>query len=195
METLKKRKRKNAVHYVNNKQFLQDIIKYTKLNKRAIENNLEPPKIPDSIGLAIFNMANHFAHKHNFSYLLFKDDMILDGIESCVRAIRFNKFDPSKSSNPFAYFTQIIFYAFLKRIYIEETQKAIRYKKMRFQLSDEMFELEQEGIDINQLMPDDIHDFIDKYERTKKRSTNKVKTPKTQKNKYINILHTVILDT
>jgi len=141
-------------------------------------------------------MANHFAHKNNFSYLLFKEDMILDGIESCIRAIRFNKFDPSKSSNPFAYFTQIIYYAFLKRIYIEESQKAIRYKKMTQQLNDEMIDLAQEGIDLNQMMPDDLHDFIDKYERTKKRTSNNKKTPKStvQKNKYVNLLQSILQD-
>ena len=57
---------------------------------------------------------------------MFRDDMISDGIENCVQYI--HNFDPAKSKNPFAYFTQIIHYAFLRRIQKEKKQLDIKTK-------------------------------------------------------------------
>jgi len=133
-------KRKRSEHYVNNKEFLAALVAYhndvesafikkygripTK-DDRAQRWDTKPP-IPRYIGECFLKIANHLSFKPNFVNYMFKDDMVCDGIENCVQYI--NNFDPAKSSNPFAYFTQIIHYAFLRRIQREKRQLEIKNK-------------------------------------------------------------------
>ena len=106
-------KRKRSEHYVNNKEFLAALIKYREDKEIAeIQGKLKPP-IPRYIGECFLKIANHLSFKPNFVNYMFKEDMISDGIENCVQYI--HNFNPEKSQNPFAYFTQIIHYAFLRR--------------------------------------------------------------------------------
>jgi hypothetical protein len=133
-------KRKRSEHYVNNKEFLVALIKYReeveltfiRLNKRepTKEDRSKTwetkPQIPRYIGECFLKIANHLSFKPNFVNYMFKEDMISDGIENCVQYI--HNFDPNKSQNPFAYFTQIIHYAFLRRIQREKKQLEIKNK-------------------------------------------------------------------
>ena len=119
-------KRKRSEHYVNNKEFLAALIKYREDKEIAELKGLPKPPIPRYIGECFLKIANHLSFKPNFVNYMFKDDMICDGIENCVQYI--NNFNPEKSSNPFAYFTQIIHYAFLRRIQKEKKQLEIRQK-------------------------------------------------------------------
>jgi len=84
------------------------------------------PQIPDYIGECIYQISNRLASKPNFSGYSYKDEMISDGLENAIQAI--GNFNPEKSSNPFAYFTQIIWYAFLRRIDKEKKQLYIKHK-------------------------------------------------------------------
>ena len=84
------------------------------------------PRVPNYIGECFLKIATHLSYKPNFVNYMFREDMICDGIENCVQYIK--NFDPEKSSNPFAYFTQIIHYAFLRRIQKEKRQMDIRTK-------------------------------------------------------------------
>ena len=132
--------RKKSEHYVNNKELLEALIVYrSKVEKSFFElNGREPtredrakrwegkPPIPNYLGDCFLKIATHLSYKPNFVNYMFKDDMICDGIENCVQYI--NNFDPEKSSNPFAYFTQIIHYAFLRRIQKEKKQLEIKSK-------------------------------------------------------------------
>lgn len=119
-------KKKRSEHYVNNKEFLIAMVEYKKLVANALERGDPKPQIPRYIGECFLKIANHLSFKPNFVNYMFKDDMICDGIENCVRYI--NNFDPEKSQNPFAYFTQIIHYAFLRRIQQEKKQLEIKNK-------------------------------------------------------------------
>ena len=118
--------RKRSEHYVNNKEFLAAIVEYKYLIKLAEEKGNPKPIIPRYLGECFMKIARHLSYKPNFVNYMFKEDMISDGIENCVQYI--NNFNPEKSSNPFAYFTQIIHYAFLRRIQKEKKQLEIRQK-------------------------------------------------------------------
>ena len=118
--------RKRSEHYVNNKEFLYAIVAYKKDIKDAEEAGQPRPVIPRYIGECFLKIATHLSYKPNFVNYMFKDDMVCDGIENCVQYI--NNFNPEKSTNPFAYFTQIIHYAFLRRIQKEKKQLEIRQK-------------------------------------------------------------------
>ena len=119
-------KRKRSDHYVNNKDFLAALIKYREDVEIASVQDKPKPVIPRYIGECFLKIANHLSFKPNFVNYMFKDDMICDGIENCVQYI--HNFNPKKSENPFAYFTQIIYYAFLRRIQREKRQLEIKNK-------------------------------------------------------------------
>lgn len=145
-------KRKRSEHYVNNKDFLQALIKYREdveisfirkygqqptKDDRAKSWDTKPP-IPRYIGDCFLKIANHLSFKPNFVNYMFKEDMISDGIENSVQYI--HNFDPEKSQNPFAYFTQIIHYAFLRRIQREKRQMEIKNKILEKSGFSEVFE-------------------------------------------------------
>ena len=132
--------RKKTEHYVNNKKLLEELIVYRAKVFKAKEKYIkkygeDPPKmgawegkptIPNYLGECFLKIANHLSYKPNFVNYMFREDMISDGIENCVQYI--HNFDPEKSRNPFAYFTQVIHYAFLRRIQKEKKQLDIKTK-------------------------------------------------------------------
>jgi len=126
MENIMAKKKEESKHYIDNKQFLAALVEYKKEVNRAKKNNDERPQVPDYIGDCFIKIANHLAYKSNFINYSFREDMILDAIENCL--IYMDNFDPKKSSNPFAYFTQITYYAFLRRIQKEKKHLQTKYR-------------------------------------------------------------------
>ena len=118
--------RKRSEHYVNNKEFLAAIVEYKEKVALAAEKGEAKPRITNYLGECFLKIATHLSFKPNFVNYMFKDDMVCDGIENCVQYI--NNFNPEKSKNPFAYFTQIIYYSFLRRIQKEKKQLEIKGK-------------------------------------------------------------------
>ena len=118
--------RKKSEHYVNNKELLEALIVYREKVAIAEEKDLPKPRITNYLGSCFLKIATHLSYKPNFVNYMFRDDMISDGIENCVQYI--HNFDPEKSRNPFAYFTQIIHYAFLRRIQKVKKQLDIKNK-------------------------------------------------------------------
>ena len=118
--------KKKSEHYVNNKELLEALIVYRAKVAHAKENDLPKPRITNYLGECFLKIATHLSYKPNFVNYMFREDMISDGIENCVQYI--HNFDPEKSRNPFAYFTQIIHYAFLRRIQKEKKQQVIKRK-------------------------------------------------------------------
>ncbi len=131
------RTRKKSEHYVNNKEFLQALIVYRTQCAEAEEKGEPRPRITNYLGSCFLKIATHLSYKPNFVNYMFREDMICDGIENCVQYIK--NFDPAKSSNPFAYFTQIIHYAFLRRIQKEKRQMDIRSKIIERSGFEEVF--------------------------------------------------------
>jgi hypothetical protein len=160
---------KQPKHYVNNKDFLNALIEYKKSCAIAKENKKPEPQIPNYVGECFLKIAEHLSRKPNFIMYSFKDEMICDGVENCL--MYFRNFDETKSSNPFAYFTQIIYYAFLRRIMKEKKQLYVKYKAtQQFGILDEAEMMEDENGNIVQFeMYDNISEFIFNFEENKRK--------------------------
>lgn len=113
-------------NYIDNKALYQAFVEYKKDIARCKKNELKPPKIPDYIGECILLIANRLSSRANFCAYTYKDEMVSDGIENCI--LYLHNFNPAKSKNPFAYFTKIIYYAFVRRIQKEKKQLYIKRK-------------------------------------------------------------------
>ena len=138
------RTRKRSEHYVNNKEFLNAIVIYRNQCKRAEEAGEDRPRIKNYLGECFLKIATHLSYKPNFVNYMFREDMISDGIENCVQYI--HNFDPEKSRNPFAYFTQIIHYAFLRRIQKEKKQLEIKTKIIEKSGYDEVMTVDDSSL-------------------------------------------------
>ena len=119
-------KRKRSEHYVNNKEFLAALIRYREDVEIARLQDKPKPVIPRYIGECFLKIANHLSYRPNFINYTYRDEMISDGIENCLQYA--SNFNPDKSKNPFAYFTQIIYYAFIRRIQREKKQQHVKHK-------------------------------------------------------------------
>ena len=175
-------------HYVNNEHFLEEMVVFRAAVKEAEATNGERPRVPEYIGECLFKIATHLARKPNFANYTFKEDMVSDGIENCLLYI--DNFDPEKSKNPFAYFTQIIYYAFLRRIQKEKKHLYIKYKSMDNLIITSLIENNGEeyvSSSLNGVMHDSyseefISDFIKAFEvnKDKKIASAKPRKKKTE---------------
>jgi len=151
-----------AKNYVNNKSLLEALIQYKADCKEAEECGDPTPKIPEYIGECIFLISTRLATKPNFSGYSYKDDMISDGIENCIQYI--HNFDPEKSQNPFAYFTQIIWFAFLRRIQKEKKQMYIKFKSSQAMMTEAaIMDSNEVQVQLND-PPEYIAEFIKEFE-------------------------------
>lgn len=164
---------KKSNHYINNADFLKALIDYKKLCEKANKKKLEDPPIPNYIGECFLKIADHLSRKPNFVSYSFRDEMIADGIENCL--MYFRNFDPEKSKNPFAYFTQIIYYAFLRRIQKEKKQLYVKYKATEmFGILDEFEMFEDSDGNMRQFqLYDNISEFIHTFEEAKEKKKKK----------------------
>ena len=171
-----------ANNYINNEEFIKILNRYKKEKKKAIKNKEPIPHIPEDIGLAILNIARGLARRPNFSGYTFKEDMISDGVENCINYI--DNFDSKISKNPFSYFTQIIYYAFLRRIEFESKQSYVKYKSFEVSelYSDHKHERKKHVNLIKSIINEKTQDTITKFET---RQSNK--STKSKKSKNINL--------
>lgn len=121
-------KRGTGAYYIDNKRFFEEMQKYKNLCNEAEESGDEYPRIPNYIGECFYKIATKLSNKPNFMNYSYKEEMIGDAIENCIQYIR--SFKPEKSNNPFSYFTQVVWHAFIHRIQKEKKQQYIRYKAM-----------------------------------------------------------------
>ena len=119
-------KAKLKPHYVDNKKFLQAMVDWRSKVQKAEDNKRKNTVVTNYIGECFLKIANHLSYRPNFINYTYRDDMISDGIENCLQYM--NNFNSEKSSNPFAYFTQIIYYAFIRRIQKEKKQQDVKAK-------------------------------------------------------------------
>lgn len=150
-------------NYVNNPDFLEALIEHKRLCEESRKEGKELPVVSRYIGECIQSIAYRLATRPNFSGYSFKEDMIMDGIENSLLYIE--NFDPEKSSNPFAYFTQIIWFAFLRRIAKEKKHLYTKLKSSQSMLA--LGETHVGGGDVKlhmNLEADYINDFIQDYE-------------------------------
>lgn len=146
-------------NYVNNADLLKEMKIYVEKYSIAKSKNEEFPKVSNYIGECILLIANRLANKPNFSGYSFKEEMISDGIENCLMYL--HNFNPEKSNNPFAYFTQIIKFAFIRRIQKEKKQHYVKIKNFEnLQLTDMIINNELKTVDLNDIS----HSFVKDYE-------------------------------
>lgn len=171
---------KAKAHYVDNKLFYTVLLQYKKDIEQAKQERKPKPRIPEYVGECLYKIANRLSTKPNFINYTYRDEMISDGIENCISYLE--NFDPEKSTNPFAYFTQIIYFAFLRRIQKERKHLYIKQKTLlNFAFEGmlvegtEDFENFQGKIDLdNDYMTNLVKDFETKAE-LKKQKNKKVK--------------------
>jgi len=170
------RNKKKNPHYVNNKDFLDAMIVFKKQVQEAEDNGKDRPIVPMYVADCIMKIATHLSYKPNFVNYTFRDEMICDGIENCLQYI--DNFDPEKSNNPFAYFTQIVYYAFLRRI-----QKEKKYLYTKFKASEninifgETADVQEhdkkidfsDDIKYNEWTQEYMSEFIENFEEHKRR--------------------------
>lgn len=170
-------KKKVPVHYVDNKKLYTEMIKFIDKVNEAKEKGLgkdKYPRVPDYIGECIFKIANKLSHRPNFIGYSYREEMIGDAIENCFMYI--HNFNPEKSKNPFAYFTQIMYFAFIRRIQKEQKQQYIKQKSMIENSTMNIMAASpedskhlsqiQQSMDINMDM---FTSYADKFEKKKKK--------------------------
>lgn len=163
---------KNSTHYINNKEFYQMMVEYKEVCKQAEDQNLPKPRIPDDIGKCLYLIATRLATKWNFAGYTYREEMVGDALENLIVAV--HSFDPNKSKNPLAYFTQISWYAFLRRIEKEKKQTFVKYKSLEHFIVDSA----SNGEDINPYANFDITNekmkpILEKYEKKPKNKESK----------------------
>ena len=165
-------------HYVNNKEFLQAMIEWRERVDEAENSGKTPPQVTNYIGECFLKIATHLSYKPNFINYTYREEMICDGIENCLQYIK--NFNPEKSNNPFAYFTQIIYYAFLRRINKEKKQSHVKNKMLEKQEVMSYTTMEHDdrtynvgNIDLSNFLPDeDVYKPKQKTNKTKKNLEN-----------------------
>ena len=170
-----KRKKVAKAHYVDNAKFLEEMIEYKRQYHISKSNDEELPIISEYLGSVFLKIAQRLSFRPNFINYAFKNDMISDGIENCLHYI--HNFNPDKSSNPFEYFTQIIYYAFIRRIQKEKKQLYIKYKSMQnYEISPEYVEYMNYDEDFktttdfkNSDFRVVVDEFVHNFEETKKK--------------------------
>lgn len=123
-----KPKRKRKVNYINNQRFLEEIVNHRDRLKAAREAERNEPILPDYIGECFLQIAERYSRKPQFAMYPYREEMVYDALENCI--LYWESFNPDKGSNPFAYFTQVTHYAFLRRIEKEKYQLYVKFKSL-----------------------------------------------------------------
>jgi hypothetical protein len=192
-ETLLSSKRQKRDHYIDNERFFREMQEWKKTVHEAEQTGEKEPPVTPYIGECFLKIAEQLSSKPNFAHYAYRDEMICDAVENCV--VYAANFDPDKSSNPFSYFTQIIYYAFLRRIQREKKQSFIKYKMVKDKIAEGSlgkFANRMKGLEENDssfeyrdfaakkfdLSENDIDNFTRELEKEDKRGKKKKKAKK-----------------
>jgi hypothetical protein len=178
-----KRRDPNSRHYVDNKEFLVAITEYRERVQAAKAAGEQKPRVTEYLGECMVKIANHLAYKSNFVNYTFRDEMILDGIENCITYI--DNFDPEKSKNPFAYFTQITYYAFIRRIQKEKKQMDTKKKFIGSLDMQELMMADADGNDGNAEYLEYIRKAVDEAAQLEEKHADQKAGLKKRRPKYL----------
>lgn len=174
-------KKRRSAYYIDNKRFYEEMRKYIELCREAAETADEYPIIPNYLGECFFKISTRLATRPNFSNYSYREEMVGDAIENCIHYVR--SFDPDKSSNPFAYFTQIAWNSFVSRINKEKKQQYVKYKSMENMLVHNTNFVHSGAGD--QIITAEFHEntqtFIKNYEETLERTKQKKEEKKIER--------------
>jgi hypothetical protein len=165
-------------HYVDNKKFFDALVEYRQQVDSAAANGLPKPLVSNYIGECFLKIATHLSYKANFINYTFKDDMISDGIENCLTAVE--KFDPARSTNPFAYYTQIIYFAFVRRIQKEKKQQATKYRMLENIDIDQIVAHAEDNDELVNHLMDMVHKRLDSIEPERRVAGKPGRKPKVK---------------
>ena len=156
-----KKRRKN--NFIDNKEFYSAIVNYRAKYKAAKDAGEDLPVMPRYLGKCFLDIAEHLSMRPNFSNYMYRQDMVMDAVENCV--LYWFRFDPEKSKNPFSYFTQVCWYAFIRRINKEKRQIDICDKIISKSGFEELFQSDALG---NKADYNSIKDAVDQRRRGRK---------------------------
>jgi len=184
-------KPKQKPHYVNNKQFSLAVVDYVKLVREAEEKNEKLPIVPDYIAECFLKIAEGLSHKSNFIRYTYREEMVMDAVENCLKAVtNYNIETATRTGNPnaFAYFTQICYYAFLRRLAKEKRQQDIKFRFIEKAGIDDFIQYDEGGMvdqSVSRAFVDQLKDRIDKVRdhdtQIKEFATKEKKKQKTKK--------------
>ncbi len=157
--------KEKPLHYVNNEEFSKAIIEYVKNANNEVANGNTKPIVTDYIARCFLKIAEGLSHKANFVRYTYREEMVMDAVENCLKAIEnYNVETATRTGSPnaFAYFTQISWYAFLRRIEKEKKQQDIKVRYLtEFALDELISEENDEAIAQTQAFVDELRGRID----------------------------------
>ena len=176
---------KQRPHYVNNKDFSNAVVEYVRLLQQCEKDNLPKPMLPNYIAECFLKICEGLSHKANFVRYTYREEMVMDAVENCLKSV--DKFDPDTATrsgnlNAFSYFTQISWYAFLRRIQKEKKQMYIRFKSSQQMIATGGTYAGGEDVTLNLTTSADymnsfVQDYEDKIARDKAKRTSVPATP------------------
>ena len=163
--------RKKSIHYVNNADFSTAVVSYVEKVENARKEETDIPKVPDHIAQCFLRIAEGLSHKANFIRYTYREEMVMDAVENCLKAIgNYNLEAATRTGKPnaFAYFTQITWYAFLRRITKEKKQQEIKLKYLTKSGVVSFVDVGSEGVGANQasFFVDTLRDRIQRVRNT-----------------------------
>lgn len=179
--------KKSNQYYIDNVEFYTACKERKEIVKEAIELGLPKPKLTKYLGESILKIANKMSESSHFRGYAFKEDMVMDAVET--QLMYFDNFDPEKSNNPFAYFSQICYFAFLRRIGKERDYLYNNYqlgRNAKFITVDPFQHEDDDSHEFYETVPNNtvaMDEFIEKYERGKKDAKTKANARKKSKDK------------
>jgi hypothetical protein len=182
--------KRESIHYVNNADFSQAVVDYVKLVNEAKENNTTIPTVPDYIAQCFLRIAEGLSHKSNFIRYTYREEMVMDAVENCLKAIdNYNIETATRTGKPnaFAYFTQISWYAFLRRIGKEKKQQDIKLKYLTSANIEDFIETDGDGAGMQEVtaMVDLLRDRIEKVKSTDSQIKQFAKAEKVKKKRRV----------
>lgn len=164
--------KKQNIHYVNNAEFSKAVVEYCTQVKIAKEQNLPIPVVPNYIGECFLKISENLSHKLNFIRYTYREEMVMDAVENCLRAIENYNVEAATRSgnlNAFGYFTQIAWYAFLRRIAKENKQRDIKLRYLA-QTGLEDFIINETGdVAASQVLQSFIDQLKDRIDKVKEK--------------------------
>mgnify|MGYP001479045076 FL=1 len=163
--------RKKSIHYVNNAQFSQAVVDYVGKLEECRKEEIALPKVPDYIAQCFLRIAEGLSHKANFIRYTYREEMVMDAVENCLKAIsNYNLEAATRTGKPnaFAYFTQITWFAFLRRITKEKKQQEIKMKYLTKSGIENFVDLGDEAVggDVAAHFVDTLKDRIQRVRTT-----------------------------
>ena len=180
--------RKKSIHYVNNAQFSQAVVDYVGKLEECRKEEISLPKVPDYIAQCFLRIAEGLSHKANFIRYTYREEMVMDAVENCLKAIsNYNLEAATRTGKPnaFAYFTQITWYAFLRRITKEKKQQDIKLKYLTKAGIENFVDNELEGGGVGEQVSshfvDTLRDRIERVRTSDKEIKEFVKSEKKKR--------------